>query len=46
MFLKLFNEVVKNKTIFKIKKTNAKINLLIIKFIVTFKRTLNETSNK
>ena len=37
MFLKLFNKIVKNKMIFKIKKINLKMNLLIIKFIVIFK---------
>ena len=46
MFSKLFDEVVKSETIFKIKKANAKMNLLIIKFIVTFERTLNEISNE
>ena len=37
MFLKLFDEIVKSETIFKIKKMNAKMNLLIIKFIVILK---------
>ena len=46
MFLKLFDEVVKSEAIFKIKKMNARMNLLIIKFIVILERTLNEISNE
>ena len=46
MFLKLFDEIVKNKTIFKIKKMNVKMNLLIVRFTVTFKQTLNEILNE
>ena len=46
MFLKLFNKIVKNEAIFKIKKTNVKMNLLIVKFIVTFKQILNKILNK
>ena len=46
MFMKLLDIVVKNEAIFKVKKVNARMNLLIVKFTVTFKQTLNEISNK
>ena len=41
MFLKLFNKIVENETIFKIKKMNVRMNLLIVEFIVIFERILN-----
>ena len=41
MFLKLFDKVIENEAIFKIKKANVKVNLLIVEFIVIFERILN-----
>ena len=41
MSSKLFEKIVEKKAIFKVKKANAKMNLLIVEFIVTFERTLN-----
>ena len=46
MFKKLFNKVVKSESILEIKKANARVNLLIVKFTVILERTLNEISNE
>ena len=41
MLSKLLKKIIKSEAIFKVKKANARINLLIVEFAVTFERTLN-----